>query len=40
MIYTIQRNTPFEGLKKVPVTELQAIASRIEKKGIAVQVSG
>ena len=40
MIYTIDRNTPFDGLQKVPVAELRKIASRIEKHGIAVQVSG
>lgn len=40
MIYTIDRNTPFDGLKKIPVDELKKIASRIEKYGIPVQVSG
>jgi wyosine [tRNA(Phe)-imidazoG37] synthetase (radical SAM superfamily) len=40
MIYTIDRNTPFDGLRKVPLAELKKIASRIEKHRIPVQVSG
>lgn len=40
MIYTIDRNTPFDGLRKVPINELKKIASRIEKHGISVLVSG
>jgi len=39
MIYTIQRNTPYEGLQKVTLNELRVIASRLEKNGIKVQVS-
>ncbi len=40
MIYTIDRNTPLSGLKKIPLNELNAIAARIQKRGIEVQVSG
>jgi wyosine [tRNA(Phe)-imidazoG37] synthetase (radical SAM superfamily) len=40
MIYTIDRNTPVDGLEKIPVAELKKIAARIEKHGISVQVSG
>ncbi|HEY4786623.1 MAG TPA: radical SAM protein [Bacteroidales bacterium] len=39
MIYTIDRDTPFEGLKKVPREELQVIAKRIQALGIKVQIS-
>lgn len=41
MIYTISRDTPEGGLlMKVPVEELNHIASRVEKLGIQTQVSG
>lgn len=41
MIYTISRDTPVGGLlKKIPVEELNHIASRVEKLGIQTQVSG
>jgi hypothetical protein len=40
MIYTIDRDTPFEGLKKIPREELVKIGKRIELLGIEVQVSG
>jgi wyosine [tRNA(Phe)-imidazoG37] synthetase (radical SAM superfamily) len=40
MIYTIDRDTPAQGLEKVKVEELQQIAARIEEMGIMVQVSG
>jgi wyosine [tRNA(Phe)-imidazoG37] synthetase (radical SAM superfamily) len=41
MIYTIARDTPPGGLlMKVPVMELDQIASRVEKLGIRTQVSG
>lgn len=40
MIYTIDRDTPAEGLQKVPVEQLRAIASRVEALGIPVSVSG
>lgn len=40
MIYTIDRDTPAENLQKVSVEELRAIASRVEKLGIPVSVSG
>jgi wyosine [tRNA(Phe)-imidazoG37] synthetase (radical SAM superfamily) len=40
MIYTIDRNTPFDGLQKVSLTELKKIAARLENHGILVQVSG
>jgi wyosine [tRNA(Phe)-imidazoG37] synthetase (radical SAM superfamily) len=41
MIYTISRDTPEGGLlRKVPLEELNHIASRVEKLGIQTQVSG
>lgn len=40
MIYTIDRNTPYDGLIKIPVPELKEIAKRIERNGIVVQVAG
>jgi hypothetical protein len=41
MIYTISRDAPQESrLKKVPLQELQEIASRVKKLGIETQVSG
>ena len=41
MIYTISRDTPVGGLlTKVPLEELNHIASRVEKLGIPAQVSG
>jgi wyosine [tRNA(Phe)-imidazoG37] synthetase (radical SAM superfamily) len=40
MIYTIDRDTPFEGLKKVSLQELQTIAKKINELGIDTQVSG
>jgi wyosine [tRNA(Phe)-imidazoG37] synthetase (radical SAM superfamily) len=41
MIYTISRDTPEGGfLRKVPSEELNHIASRVEKLGIATRVSG
>jgi wyosine [tRNA(Phe)-imidazoG37] synthetase (radical SAM superfamily) len=41
MIYTFSRDTPEGGdLKKIPVEELRQIARKVEKLGIATQVSG
>jgi len=40
MIYAIDRDTPAEGLEKVPVEELQLIATRVRNAGFEVQVSG
>ncbi len=40
MIYTIERDTPAEGLKKVSIEKLNEIAQRVEKTGISTQVSG
>ncbi|GHT31517.1 radical SAM protein [Bacteroidia bacterium] len=40
MIYTIDRATPEKNLQKVSVAELKAIAERVKKIGIDVQVSG
>ncbi len=40
MIYTIDRDTPAEGLEKIPLAELNAIAARVETLGIPVSVSG
>ena len=40
MIYSLDRNTPVDGLEKVSVLELQQIATEIELLGIEVQVAG
>jgi wyosine [tRNA(Phe)-imidazoG37] synthetase (radical SAM superfamily) len=41
MIYTISRDTPYgDKLKKVPVTRLREIATKVEELGIRTQVSG
>jgi hypothetical protein len=40
MIYTIDRETPAEGLKKAPYELLQKIASRVEELGIRTNVAG
>lgn len=40
MIYTIARDTPHGGLKKIGEKELQQIAAKIEKLGIETMVSG
>ncbi len=40
MIYTIDRDTPQEGLTKVGIEELNKIAQRVEEIGISTQVSG
>ena len=40
MIYSIDRDTPAQGLEKVPVQELQQIAMRVTDAGFTVQVSG
>jgi len=40
MIYTIARDTPAEGLVKVPLKELNRIAGPVREAGIDVQVSG
>ena len=40
MIYTIERDTPIEGLTKVSVEEMNAIAQRVQELGISTQVSG
>jgi wyosine [tRNA(Phe)-imidazoG37] synthetase (radical SAM superfamily) len=40
MIYTIDRDTPAEGLEKVKIDELQRIADRVREIGLKVQVSG
>ena len=39
MIYTIARDTPINTLQKVSATDLQMIASQVEKAGFPVQVS-
>lgn len=39
MIYTVDRDTPFEGLKKIPKNELEDIAKRIQSLGIETQIS-
>jgi wyosine [tRNA(Phe)-imidazoG37] synthetase (radical SAM superfamily) len=40
MIYTIERDTPYNSLKKVPLEKLQTIARRAEEIGFSVSVSG
>lgn len=40
MIYTIDRDTPYEGMQKVKVDELNAIAKRVNALGIKTQVNG
>jgi wyosine [tRNA(Phe)-imidazoG37] synthetase (radical SAM superfamily) len=40
MIYTIDRDTPAAGLKKVNLEDLEAIAERVRAIGFEVQVSG
>ena len=40
MVYTIDRDTPFESVKKVKFDKLNHIAAKVEKLGIPVQVSG
>lgn len=40
MIYTIDRDTPFEGLQKVGIDELNVIANLVNALGIKTQVSG
>ncbi len=40
MIYTIERDTPYNSLRKVSLDELKAIAARAEALGLKVSVSG
>jgi wyosine [tRNA(Phe)-imidazoG37] synthetase (radical SAM superfamily) len=40
MIYTIARDTPIDTLEKVSLSDLNAIAKRLEDTGFSVQVSG
>jgi wyosine [tRNA(Phe)-imidazoG37] synthetase (radical SAM superfamily) len=40
MVYTIARDTPAAGLKKIPEEKLQEIARIVKNMGIEVQVSG
>jgi wyosine [tRNA(Phe)-imidazoG37] synthetase (radical SAM superfamily) len=40
MIYTIERDTPVDSLKKVPLNDLNQIALKAEALGFNVQVSG
>lgn len=40
MVYTIDRDTPAQGLEKIPLEELQQIANRVREAGFDVQVSG
>jgi hypothetical protein len=39
-VYTIARDTPISSLQKIPVTELEEIAVRIQELGIATSVFG
>jgi len=40
MIYTIERDTPYNSLKKVPLSTLKEIAKKAELNGFKVSVSG
>ncbi len=40
MIYTIERDTPFEGLHKIALNELNEIARQVSELGIKTQVAG
>lgn len=40
MIYTIDRETPVEGLEKVPLERLEEIASKVKELGIFTNVAG
>ncbi|MBK3517938.1 radical SAM protein [Carboxylicivirga marina] len=40
MIYTIERDTPYNSLKKVPLEELNKIAQLAKNKGFNISVSG
>jgi wyosine [tRNA(Phe)-imidazoG37] synthetase (radical SAM superfamily) len=40
MIYTLDRETPAQGLQKIPLHELEAIAAKVTALGISVKVSG
>jgi wyosine [tRNA(Phe)-imidazoG37] synthetase (radical SAM superfamily) len=40
MVYTIDRDTPAQGLEKIPMEELRQIADRVREAGFDVQVSG
>jgi wyosine [tRNA(Phe)-imidazoG37] synthetase (radical SAM superfamily) len=40
MIYTIDRETPAQGLQKIPVQALEQIAENVRQMGIPVRVSG
>ncbi|MBS2100898.1 radical SAM protein [Carboxylicivirga linearis] len=40
MIYTIERDTPYSGLKKVSISLLKQIADRAEQLGFEISVSG
>jgi wyosine [tRNA(Phe)-imidazoG37] synthetase (radical SAM superfamily) len=40
MIYTIERDTPYNSLKKVSLSKLEEIAERARKEGFKVSVSG
>lgn len=40
MLYTIDRDTPYDGLKKVDIEIINNIARKVEQLGISVQVSG
>ncbi|MDR2448984.1 MAG: radical SAM protein [Prevotellaceae bacterium] len=40
MIYTIDRETPVQGLRKIPLHELEQIAVKVRQMGVPVRVSG
>ena len=39
MLYTIDRETPYEGLEKIPFAQLNAIAEKVRALGIPTTVS-
>jgi wyosine [tRNA(Phe)-imidazoG37] synthetase (radical SAM superfamily) len=39
MIYTLDRNTPAEGLEKVPVNELEAIADHVKSLNLNIEIN-
>jgi len=39
MVYTIARDTPYEGIEKVSEAELKEIAKKVEEKGFKTQIS-
>lgn len=40
MVYTIDRETPMKGLKKIPVTEMEEMVRPLAEEGFRIQVKG